>query len=165
LGLALFPSRYYLGILKEDPSIALSKLEKVTLLHNQYIVDWSTNTFNGKIQDNSFEVTLSKKYYGAVYVFKGTLKNKHAHLKIQLKRTYKWIFAILFMYPLVGLILSFFLEGFETFIALIFPSVMIAVFFRISLEIGLIFISKKGLRDLTKVLGVNSLEKLQKNSL
>lgn len=128
MGIALFPSRYYLGILKEDLSIALSRLEKVTLLHNQYIVDWSANTFNGKIQDNSFEVTLSKKYYGAVYVFKGTLKNKQAHLKIQLKNTYKWIFTILIIYPLVGGILSLFLEGFETFTTLIFPSVMIGVF-------------------------------------
>ncbi len=95
LDIALFPSRYYLGILKEDRTVALSKLEKITLLDNQYIVDWNANVFNGKIQSNSFEVSLSNKYYGKLCVFKGGIENKQVHIKILIKNIYKWIFIIL----------------------------------------------------------------------
>ena len=162
MGIALFPSRYYLGFLKDDRVVALSRLEKVTLLDNQYVVDWNAHTFNGSIQDHSFEVTLSNKYYSKLCVFRGTLENKKIHIRVHVKTTYKWILAVLFLYPLVGLIISLSLKGFEDSKELIFHSLMAPITFRVALEIGFMYISKKGIKRLTKTLEIIELKKIEK---
>ena len=156
---SLFPSRYYQGVLKEDPVLVLSRLEKVTLTKNQYVVDWKAHTFNGSIQDAIFEVTLSNKYYGRFCVFKGVLKNEQIYLNVYIKSSYKWIVTVLLLYPLVGLILSFSLRGFDISKDLIFHSLLAPVTFRIALEIGFIIVSKKGIKNLTKILGISLLKR------
>lgn len=159
--ISLFPTRHYLGILKDDSALSLSKLEKETLLDTQYVVNWSSNTFNGSIQENSFKVSLSNKYYGKLCFFKGSIENKQVHIKIQIKNIYKWIFIILFLYPLIGLVLSFSLRGYDASKGLIFHSLMAPITFRIALEIGFIFISKKGIKRLTEILEINMLKRAE----
>ena len=157
-----FPSRYYQGVLKEDPVLVRSRLEKVTLLDNQYVIDWNANTFNGFIQDHSFEVTLSNKHYGKLCVFKGILENKKIYIKVHVKTSYKWILTVLFLYPIIGLTVSFYLGGFDVSKELIFHSLMVPITFRVALEIGFIYLSKKGIKHLTKVLEIKTLKKNRK---
>ncbi|WP_299761808.1 hypothetical protein [uncultured Dokdonia sp.] len=159
MNVKVFPSRHYSGILKKDYSFLASKLEKETQLDNQYVVDWSATTFNGLVHENSFDVTLSSTYYGKLCFFKGIVEDKGIHIEIQIKTIYKWILGFLFLYPLLGLLASFVLRGFDVSKELIFHSIMATLVFRISLEIVFIFISKKGLKHLIRILEISMLKR------
>lgn len=159
LNLKLFPSRYYSGDLKKDTVFLLSKLEKETLLDNQYVVEGNTKTFHGILQESSFNITLSSKYFYKLCFFKGYIKDKHIYIKIQIKKGYKWLFGFLLLYPLIGLLVSFILRGADTSKELIFHSLMAPVVFKISLELLFAFISKRGVKHLNRILEINMLKR------
>lgn len=152
----LFPSRYYSIELQNDSSIAMTELENHTLSDEQFVTNWSNQSFIGKIDDEEFEIKLSKNLYGAFCVLNGKLKNRNGTLEIRVGKTFKILFLIIILFVISRLVVSIIENRLDT----LFPLIMTIIVFRfIFIELGFRIISKIGLDKLTKIIGITELKK------
>ncbi|MDF4203370.1 hypothetical protein PXD56_10410 [Maribacter sp. SA7] len=157
----IFPESEYSMELNNDSSLAISELENRTLSEEQFVANWNNQVFIGKIEDNKFELKLSKKLVGEVCVLKGKLENGQGTLEIRTGKIYKIIFIAIVLFAISGIIMALIQKEFEV----IFHLVMTVLVMRfIFLELGFRLVSKSGISKLTQIIGIRVLKKTLHNN-
>lgn len=152
----LLPSRYYSIELQNDSSIAMTELENHTLSDEQFVANWNNQAFIGKINNEEFEIKLSKNLYGAFCVLNGKLEKRNGTLEIRVGKTFKILFLIIVLFVISGLVVSIIQNRLDT----LFPLIMTIIVFRfIFIEFSFRYISKTGLNKLSKIIGITELKK------
>ena len=150
----IFPESDYSIELNNDSELALVELKNRTLSNEQFVTKWSNQTFIGKIQNDKFEIKLSRKLFGEFCILNGKLENKTGTLKIRTGKNFKIIFVAIVLFVLSGIVVSIIqnkLELIFKFIATIF--IMRFVF----LELGFRIVSKSALNKLTEIIGIKKI--------
>ena len=153
----IFPEKDYSIELNKDSLLAISELNNQTLSKEQFVTNWNNQSFIGKIENNEFEIKLSKKIIGEFCVLKGKLENeKKGILKIRTSRIMKIIFVAILLFTVSGIIMAIIQTEWE----LIFHNVMTILVMRyIFLELGFRIVSKIGIKNLTEIIGIKKLNK------
>ena len=147
----LFPESDYSIELNNDSVFAISELKKRTLSKEQFVANWNNQTFIGEINENEFEIKLSKKLFGAFCVVNGKLDNRKGKLKIRTSKIFKIIFVVIVLFSLSGVIVAIAQNKLE----LLFKVVMIILVMRFFfLEVGFRIASKYTLQKLTEIIGI-----------
>jgi hypothetical protein len=152
----IFPEKDYFFELNKDSSIAISELNNQTLSKEQFVTNWNNQSFIGKIENNEFEIKLSKKIIGDFCILKGKLENGKGTLKIRTSRIMKIIFVAIVLFAFSGIITAIIRTEFGV-IFQIFITILVMRF--IFLELGFRLASKKGISKLTKIIGIKTLNK------
>lgn len=155
----IFPIKNYEIELSNDSSKALYELKKNTMITDSLISEWTEKAFIGQVNENVFKIISSKPGRGAFCVLNGKLEAKKGSVEITINKAFRVMLSILFLFPIVGLIISFFIKEFKVSFSLIIPSLMSFVVFRfIFTEIAFRIISKSGLKKLTEIIGITKLK-------
>ena len=109
----IFPEKDYFFELNKDSSIAISELNNQTLSKEQFVTNWNNQSFIGKIENNEFEIKLSKKIIGDFCILKGKLENGKGTLKIRTSRIMKIIFVAIVLFAFSGIITAIIRTEFE----------------------------------------------------
>lgn len=150
----IFPENHYSIELNNDSELALVELKNRTLSKEQFVTNWSNQTFIGEIQNNKFEIKLSKKLIGEFCILNGKLDSGKLVLKITTGKILKIIFVAVVLFILSGIIISIIQNKFE----LIFKFVVTIVIIRfVFLEFGFRIVSKKALIKLTEIIGIKKI--------
>jgi len=158
----IFPIKYYEIELLSDSSKALSELEKNTMITDSLTSEWTKKAFIGQVNESGFKIISSEPGRGAFCVLNGKLESKKGSVEITINKAFRIMLSIIFLFPIVGFIISFFIEEIEVSISLIIPTLMsIAVFRFILTEIAFRIISKNGLNKLTRIIGITNLKIIQ----
>lgn len=149
----LFPYNHYTIELQKSISFAMNELQNQTLSNEQFVADWNNQAFIGNVTDNEFQISVSKKLYGSIFIFIGKLENKKNVLSVHISKKAQIIFFILLMFPVLGFIISLFQNGFENSTKLIAPTILTILIFRfVFIEISFRIISNIGLKKLKKII-------------
>ncbi|AXT54618.1 hypothetical protein D1815_02200 [Aquimarina sp. AD1] len=151
----LFPKKYYSIQLLNESSIAISELKNHTLLDEQFVVDWNSQAFIGKINNTEFEIKLSKKLYGTFCILKGKLDNKNGILEIGISKMIKILFYIIVVFIGTGLIAAIIQNKLEVLLLLLMTLI---VFRFIFIELGFRITSKSLLKKLTEIIGITKIK-------
>jgi len=155
----MFPVKYYEIELLNDCSKALSELEKNTMITDSLSSEWTKKAFIGQVNENGFKIISSEPGRGAFCVLKGKLESKKGLIEITINKAFRIMLSIIFLFPIIGFIISFFIKETEVSISLIIPTLMSIVVFRFVLtEIAFRIIAQKGLKKLTEIIGITKLE-------
>lgn len=158
----IFPIKYYEIELLSDSSKALSELEKNTMITDSLTSEWTKKAFIGQVSESGFKIISSEPGRGAFCIFNGKLESKKGSVEITINKAFRMILSIIFLFPIVGFIISFFIKEIEVSISLIIPTLMSIVVFRFILtEIAFGIISKNGLNKLTRIIGITNLKIIQ----
>ena len=152
----IFPENDYSIELNNDCSFAIVALENKTLSKEQFVANWNNQAFIGEIENNEFEVNLSKKLIGEICVFKGKLKNRKGMLEIRTGKIFKIIFIVIILFVLSGIITAIIQNKLEVAFKSALTIFIMRYFF---LEFGFRIVSKIGINELTKVIGIKKLTK------
>jgi len=160
----LFPIKYYTAELTENSSIAMAELKSNTDITNSLISDWTKRAFRGQVSENGFKVISSEIGRGAICVLTGKFDNKTGAIEVKIHNTFKVIFSILMLMPIIGFGISVLTSGIEKSLGIIIPMIIGVLFVRlVFLELSFRFVSKTGLSKLTKIIGIIRLEKTMHN--
>ena len=129
-------------------------LKNRTLSKKQFVANWDNQTFIGEIQENKFEIKLSKKLFGEFCVLNGKLENGKGILEIRTGKIFKMIFVAIILFILSGIILSIIQNKTELIIQLI---ISILVMRYIFLELGFRIVSKIALNKLTEIIEIKKI--------
>jgi hypothetical protein len=155
----IFPIQYYEIELLNDSSKALSELEKNTMITDSLTSEWTKKAFIGQVSENGFKIISSEPGRGAFCVLSGKLESKKGYVEIRINKAFRVMLSIVFLFPIVGFIVSFFIHETEVLISLIIPTLMSVVVFRFILtEIAFRIISRNGLKKLTEIIGITKLK-------
>ncbi|MRX41380.1 hypothetical protein GJU43_19005 [Flavobacterium sp. LC2016-23] len=155
----IFPIQYYEIELLNDSSKALSELEKNTMITDSLTSEWTKKAFIGQVSENGFKIISSESGRGAFCVLSGKLESKKGSVEIRINKAFRVMLSIVFLFPIVGFIVSFFIHETEVSISLIIPTLMSVVVFRFILtEIAFRIISRNGLKKLTEIIGITKLK-------
>ena len=92
-------------------------------------------------------------------VLNGKLEVKKGTIEITIHKTFKVLLSLVYIFPLIGFIISLFTKEINTIISLIIPTVMSIIIFRyVFTELAFKFISENGLKKLTEVMEINELK-------
>lgn len=152
----IFPQNSYSIELNNDSITSISELKKHTLSKEQFVANWNSQTFIGKINENEFEIKLSKKLFGELCVLNGKLENKKGAVEIRTGKIFKIIFVIIVLFCLSGIITAIVEDELE----LVFPSIIAVLIMRfIFLELGFRFVSKSAINKLIETIGIKKTNK------
>ena len=151
----IFPEKDYSIELNKDSSLVISELKNQTLSKEQFVTNWNNQTFIGKVEQNEFEVKLSKKVIGEFCVLNGKLENERGALQIRTGKIIKIIFIAIVLFAISGIITAIFRTDFE----LMFHLVMTILVMRLIMELGFRFATKSGINKLTEIIGIKELKK------
>ncbi|GGG60569.1 hypothetical protein [Bizionia arctica] len=155
----IFPIKKYSITLITECSKAISELKKETLSDGQFVSNWNKQTFIGVINNSDFEIKLSKKLYGGFCVLKGKLEKENGIIEIEINKTLKIILLTLFLFPIFGFLISLIQNGFKNSTELLLPTLMFIIILRFGfIELGFRIISKKGLKELTEIIGIEKIK-------
>ena len=158
----IFPIKYYEIELLTDSSKALAELEKNTMITDSLDSEWTKKAFIGQVNKNGFKIISSEPGRGAFCVLSGKLESKKGSVEITINKAFRIMLSIIFLFPMVGFIISFFIKEIEVSISLIIPTLMSIIVFRFILtEIAFRIISKNGLNKLTSIIGITNLKIIQ----
>ena len=158
----IFPIKHYEIELLNDSSKALSELENNTMITDSLSSEWTKKAFIGQVNENGFKIISSVPGRGAFCVLNGKLESKKGVVEITINKAFRIMLSIIFLFPIVGFIISFFIKEIEVSISLILPTLMSIVVFRFILtEIAFRIISKNSLKKLTKIIGITKLSEAQ----
>jgi len=158
----IFPIKNYEIELINDSSKALSELENNTMITDSLSSEWTKKAFIGQVNENGFKIISSEPGRGAFCVLNGKLESKKGSVEITINKAFRIMLSMIFLFPIIGLIISFFIKAIEVSISLIIPTLMSIVVFRFILtEIAFRFISKNSLKKLTKIIGITKLSEAQ----
>ena len=150
----IFPKNDYSIELNNDSASAILDLKNRTLSKKQFVANWDNQTFIGEIQENKFEIKLSKKLFGEFCVLNGKLENGKGILEIRTGKIFKMIFVAIILFILSGIILSIIQNKTELIIQLI---ISILVMRYIFLELGFRIVSKIALNKLTEIIEIKKI--------
>jgi hypothetical protein len=158
----IFPIKNYEIELLNDSSKALSELENNTLITDSLSSEWTKKAFIGQVNENGFKIISSEPGRGAFCVLNGKLESKKGLVEITINKAFRIMLSMIFLFPIVGFIISFFIKKIEVSISLIIPTFMSIVVFRFILtEIAFRIISNNSLKKLTKIIGITKISKVQ----
>nr|WP_315220687.1 hypothetical protein [uncultured Flavobacterium sp.] len=158
----IFPIKHYEIELLNDSSKAISVLENNTMITDSLSSEWTKKAFIGQVNKNGFKIIPSEPGRGAFCVLNGKLESKKGLVEITINKAFRIMLSIIFLFPIVGFIISFFIKEIEVSISLILPTLMSIVVFRFILtEIVFRIISKNSLKKLTKIIGIKNLSEVQ----
>ncbi|GAA4273196.1 hypothetical protein U6A24_19785 [Aquimarina gracilis] len=144
--------------LENSKDAVLSELNKLTKSSEQYISNWNNQTFIGKVNDNGFEIVLSKKILGQLCVFRGKFQNINGILEIKVNKVFRLIFLIFFIFPIAGFAMALVKNGISKITELILPTISTLFVLRfIFLEFGFRVFSKIGINKLLKIEGIGKI--------
>ncbi|GEP52834.1 hypothetical protein FNO01nite_35060 [Flavobacterium noncentrifugens] len=149
--MAIFPQNNYSIEITGDNKSSLSKLKSQTLPKDQFVTNWDNQIFIGEIQEDEFEIHLSKKIIGEICILKGKFDDQRVTLSVQTGKIFKILLLIITLFSFSGIIVSIIQNKLEA----IFPLVMIILVMRfIFLELGFRFFSKSAINKLTEIIGI-----------
>ena len=158
----IFPIKHYEIELLNDSSKALLELENNTMITDSLSSEWTKKAFIGQVNENGFKIISSEPGRGAFCVLNGKLESQKGSVEITINKAFRIMLSIIFLLPIVGFMISFFIKEIEISISLILPTLISIVVFRFILtEIAFRIISKKGLKKLTKIIGITKLSEVQ----
>ena len=158
----VFPHKNLLVKLRDDRATSLNELKRNTKQSNKLISESTDKYFIGKIDDSGFEIITSKIGRGAVCVFEGELQDSFGTVQIRIHRAFKVMFSIIMLMPIIGLGISIATQGIEKSIGIIIPLMIGILFIRfVFIELSFRFISRTGLKKLTKIIGIKAIKELE----
>ncbi|WP_031457064.1 hypothetical protein [Flavobacterium chungangense] len=158
----IFPIKHYEIELLSDSSKALAELKKNTLITNSLTSEWTKKAFIGQVNESGFKIISSIPGRGAFCVLNGKLESKKGFVEITINKAFRILLSIIFLFPIIGFIISFFIKEIEVSISLIIPTLMSIVVFRFILtEIAFRIISKNSLKKLTEIIGITNLKQAE----
>src|SRR5690606_2395865 len=110
----------------------------------------------GTINEDSFRIVSSERGTGALCVLDGTIKNQKGRIDIYINKTFKYLFSIILLFPVIALIVISATEGIS--LNILFLCLLQFAFIRFAF-IGLFFyiLSKRSVNKLADVLDAKSL--------
>ncbi|MEO8235045.1 MAG: hypothetical protein ABI549_06485 [Flavobacterium sp.] len=150
----IFPESNYSIELNNDSISTILELKNRTLSKEQFVSNWNSQTFIGKIKDNEFEIKLSKKLLGEFCVLNGKLENKNGILEIRTGKILKTIFVAISLFSLSGIVLAIVQNKFEIIFRLLFTIFGIRFIF---IELGFRIISKVAIKKLIEIKGIKKI--------
>jgi hypothetical protein len=159
----IFPSKIYEFSLLIDSSKAITELDKKTFKTESLSGQWTEKIFIGMVNENEFKVVTSKPRRGIFCVLNGKLEAKKGTIEITIHKTFKVLLSLIFIFPIIGFIISLFTKELNTIISLIIPTIMSFIIFRyIFTELAFKIISDNGLNKLIEIMEIQEL-KLKNN--
>lgn len=150
----IFPQKDYLIELSVKSSKVIPDLKSQTLPLDQFTVKLNKHPFIGKVENNKFEIKLSKKLYGGLCILSGTLENKKGVLKIRVGKIFKIIFLAIVIFAFSGMLIAIIQKEFEVLFNLILYILIMRYFF---LELSFRFISQRGIEKLGEIIKIKKL--------
>lgn len=156
--LKLFPTKSLNVELEDLYSRSYEKLKGQTDLTDNLISTWTNKEFRGTVTEQGFKLISSEIGRGAVCVFIGDFQNNSGTIQVRLNKAFQVLFGILLLYPIIGFGVLLLTEGFNNALKFI-PILLLLFLFVRYLLIGFSFwfISKTGLKKLTRTLNIKSL--------
>ncbi|MCB0473069.1 MAG: hypothetical protein KDC56_08420 [Flavobacteriaceae bacterium] len=156
----IFPTSSYQFELKKESSVALSELEKNTLITKSLVSEWTKKAFIGQVNNDEFRIISSKSGRGAFCILEGKFKSKKGILEIRIHKTFRIMLSLLYLYPIIGFTIALFTAEKDEIILLIVPTIMAIIVFRfIFTELAFRIVSREGLKKLTETIGITNLKK------
>lgn len=156
----LFPSKNLKVELRENRSMAIARLERQTDITDSLVSARTDKEFRGQVKDNGFKLISSEIGYGALCVLIGKFEGKSGEIEVRLHKSFKVMFSILMLLPIIGFGIAVSTVGIENAYGLIIPLLVGILFVRLALmELSFRFSSKTGLNKLIEILGVTKLKK------
>lgn len=151
----VFPSKSLLIELRDDRATSLDELRRNTKLTDKLVSDYTDKEFIGQVDDYGFKIISSEIGRGALCVFQGDFQDSFGTVEIRINSAFKIMFSILMLLPVIGFGIAIATQGIEKSIGIIIPVVMLVLFIRfVFLELGFRFVSKTGLKKLTRIIGL-----------
>jgi hypothetical protein len=153
-----FPKNRYAIELLNDKESALSNLKNNTLSKEQFVANYNKQVFIGWIDENEFELQLSKKLYGACCVLRGKIENKTGTVEIRISLTFKIIFLAIALFAFSGIIAAMIQNKTEAIAPLV-----IAILLTRFVFIQFIFyrVSKRAQQKLTALIGIKKWQSIE----
>lgn len=156
----IFPIKNYTFRLINESSETIAELEKNTLITESLTSQYTNKAFIGKISGNKFRVITSKPKSGVFCVLEGKLENKTGTIEITIHKTFQVLLILIFMFPIIGFIISLFTQETRLSISLIIPTLMSVLIFRfVFLELAFRIISNNGLTKLCEIIQITDLKR------
>lgn len=150
----IFPESNYSIELNNDSISSILKLQDLTLSEKQFVTNWNSQVFIGKVKENEFEIRLSKKLLGEFCILSGKFENKNGVLEIRTGKILKIIFVMITLFILSGIIVAIMQNKLE----LIFKLVMSIFVLRfVFLELGFRLVSKLAINKLIDIIGIKKI--------
>ena len=155
----IFPSKEYSVTLINDGSESIAELRKETLSEDQFVSNWNSQTFIGRIDGPEFEVKLSKKLYGTFCILKGKIERSNGILEIRISKIFKVLFWVLFLFPIIGFFISVIQNGFYNSVDFIIPTLLLLLVIRfVFIGLGFTIFSRKAIKKLSKTIGIEKMK-------
>ena len=92
----IFPTNNYQFELKKESSVALSELEKNTMITDSLVSEWTKKTFIGQVNSNGFKIISSKPGRGAFCVLEGKIESYNGTLEIRIHKAFRVMLSLIF---------------------------------------------------------------------
>ena|SRR5690606_5048444 len=151
-----FPTKKYTFSLIDTDEKSIERLKRRTYESNTLISKTTDKSFIGTINEDSFRIVSSERGTGALCVLDGTIKNQKGRIDIYINKTFKYLFSIILLFPVIALIVISATEGIS--LNILFLCLLQFAFIRFAF-IGLFFyiLSKRSVNKLADVLDTKSL--------
>jgi hypothetical protein len=149
----IFPEKDCSIELNNDDFLAISELKIQTLSKRQFVSNWNNQVFIGDINENEFELSLSKKMFVELCVVNGKLHNRKAIMKMQTGKIAKIIFAAIVLFSLSGMLVAIMQSKLNLVIYLVLNILVMRFVF---LEIGFRYASKNFILKLNEIIGLKN---------
>jgi hypothetical protein len=155
----VFPNKSLLLELRDDRATLLDELRRNTKLTNKLVSEYTDKEFIGQVDDCGFKIISSEIGRGALCVFEGDFQDSFGTVEIRINSAFKILFSILILMPIIGFVIAIATQGIEKSIGFIVPVIMLILFIRfVFLELSFRFISKTGLKKLTRIIGLKEVK-------
>ena len=119
----IFPTKKYEFNLIGKKEETLERLKRRTEKSKYLTSQWTDKTFRGKIFGNEFRIISSTIGKGAFCVLSGRIDSENGIVNVEINKAFKVLLGILYLFPIVGIILTIKLGG-EKFELLMILSVI-----------------------------------------
>lgn len=152
----LYPKRHYFIELNKSSSYILNLIQEKTTDPKLFIADYRKQSFIGKINSNEFQLTLSIKIFGFFCLFYGEFKNETGELEVKLHKYAKYLFSSIFISYLLALISTILNSNYlvENVLGIVIHTLLLRFVF---IKYGFRYFTKKGIRELSQIDGIKSI--------
>lgn len=150
----IFPESDYSIELNNDSVLSISKLQDLTLSEKQFVTNWNSQVFIGKVKEKEFEIRLSKKVLGEFCVLSGKFENRNGILEIRTGKILKIIFVMIMLFSLSGIIVATIQNKLELIFNLVISIIVVRFIF---LELGFRLVSKIAINKLIEIIGIKKI--------
>ena len=155
--ITIFPTSNYKFQLLKSKSETIVDLLECTMGNGAVIKDWNKLTFKGKVETNRFTLYLYKPIYGSFSLLQGSIDEKECLVEVKINKLYRVLLFLLYLFPLIGFLISLFTKTNEVILGLVFPSMIVPFIIRyVFVELLFRFVSKKALSVFSDVLSLKT---------